>query len=70
MSWRHYFVFGLFVLAVAGGAGMALRPEAQPAGAWAVAAVTAVAAVVLLEDFRRRREAPLRATAEALRHLA
>src|SRR5437764_10571982 len=70
MPWRHYVVFGLLVLLTAGAAGTVLAPGAAPAGVWAAAALTAVVTVSLLEDFRRRRERPLRAAAEALRHMA
>src|SRR5687768_7563178 len=70
MSWRHHLLFGLFILAVAGVTGTVLLPGNPAAGVWAVAAVTALAAVVLLEDFRRRREGPLRAAAEVLYHMA
>src|SRR5262245_51187731 len=70
MPWRHHLVFGLFILAVAGTTGTVLLPGAWAGGVWAAAAVTALAAVVLLEDFRRRREGPLRAAAEVLRHMA
>jgi two-component system phosphate regulon sensor histidine kinase PhoR len=70
MPWRHYLIFGLLVLLTAGALGLVLAPGAAPAGVWAAAALTALAAVVLLEDFRRRRERPLRDASEALRRLA
>jgi two-component system phosphate regulon sensor histidine kinase PhoR len=69
MPWRHYVVYGLLVLAMAGTTAL-LFAGAAPAGAWAAAAVTAAAAVALLEDFRRRQERPLVHAAEALRRLA
>jgi two-component system phosphate regulon sensor histidine kinase PhoR len=70
MPWRHSVVFGLLVLATAGVTGLALNGGAVPAATWATAAVTAVVAVVLFEDFRRRQERPLAHAAEALRRLA
>jgi two-component system phosphate regulon sensor histidine kinase PhoR len=70
MPWRHYLLFGLLVLLTAGTAGTLLTAGAAPVGVWTVAVLTAGAAVTLLEDFRRRRDRPLRDAAEALRRMA
>src|SRR5262249_1434265 len=69
MLWRQYATYGLLVFLAAGLAGTLLRDS--PAWApWLAAALAAGVALVLLDDFRRRREVVLRDAAEALRRLA
>jgi two-component system phosphate regulon sensor histidine kinase PhoR len=70
MLFRQYVGYGLLVLVTVGGAGMVLVPAASVWSVWTVAALASCVAVVGLDDFRRRREIPLRHAAEALRRLA
>jgi two-component system phosphate regulon sensor histidine kinase PhoR len=70
MPFRQYLVYGLLVLLTAGGAGAALLPAGSGWAGWVVAALAAGAALVGLDDFRRRRERIERNATEALRRLA
>src|SRR5947209_7760340 len=69
MRARQYVVYGLLVFVIAGSAGTVLFPAAA-AAVWAVAALAALTAVGVLDDFRRGRERVVRDAAEAVRRLS
>ncbi|HEY1375735.1 MAG TPA: ATP-binding protein [Gemmataceae bacterium] len=67
---RQYLGYGLLVLLAAGLVGAVLLPDAPAWAVWAVAASAGGVAVLLFDDFRRRRERVLGHATEALRRLA
>jgi two-component system, OmpR family, phosphate regulon sensor histidine kinase PhoR len=70
MSPRRVLVLGLLVLATTGLMQTLFFEHASPLLVWTCAAVTALTAVVLVEDLRRRQAWPLREITKAVRRLA
>ena len=70
MSPRHLLIPGLLVLATAGLLDTILFASASPLRIWTSAALTALTAIVLVEDLRRRHSRPVRAIAAAADRIA
>src|SRR5262245_40476630 len=67
---RRLLMLGLLVLATGGLIDTLLFRGAPPLAVWTSAAVTALTAVILVEDLRRRLARPLRALVSATRQIA
>src|SRR5438552_968547 len=70
MSPRRLLILGLLVLATAGLLDTLTFADASPLRIWTSAAATALTAVVLAEDLRRRQAGTLRAFSDGARRVA